>query len=345
MKTNKIFFGSFIIFNLILFPNIAEAAKILELTGDVQIKRKDNQDFLPADTGMIINFGDQIKLSETATGKVRCLDKKIKTLLPGDISGLNSICPGERNTDPRVGSIFAELLDGSYQYQTEIMSDKPLFTWPLVKDTNSYQVKITVGEQVIWEKLVNETQIIYDGSVLRPKVPYLLSVTATDQNSPFYQLRLNRVSSVIQDTIQKETDEIKQENVSEEAKALMLVDVYVNQNQQLFLDATNTLESVVKTESKTPIIHRLLGDMYIYLGKIEAAKIQYLQALSLAKSGNNIEEIAASHTGLASVAVINQDLETAKTLLLQAQEHYKQSGRLSEDKLVQGYLELLATRN
>ncbi|MDJ0597848.1 MAG: hypothetical protein QNJ37_03260 [Crocosphaera sp.] len=63
---------------------------------------------------------------------------------------------------------------------------------------------------------------------------------------------------------------------------------------------------MVKNESKTPIIHRFLGDMYTYLGKIEAAKIQYSQALVLAKSKDNIEEIAASQTGLASVAVINQ---------------------------------------
>ena len=134
---------------------------------------------------------------------------------------------------------------------------------------------------------------------------------------------------MVQDTIEKEIDEIMAEDVNEEAKALMLVDVYVNQNRQLFLDAANVLETIVKNESKTTIIHRLLGDMYLYLGKIEAAKIQYSQALDLAKSGDNIEEMAASQAGLASVAVIHQQLETAKTLLLQAQNNYKRSGRLS----------------
>ncbi len=341
MKNYQILINLLITLTMISVSNIAEAARILELTGEVTIKRKDNQDFLPAAKGMIIQYGDLIKLSKTAKVKVRCANKKIKPLLPGDISGLNNICPGNRTTDPRVGSIFAELLDGSYQYQTEIMSDQPILIWPSIKDADSYQVKITVEEEIIWKKLVNDTNIIYNGSAFRPKVPYVLSVTTSNDNSPFYQLRLNRVSFFIQDTIQQEIDDIMAVDVSEEAKALMLVDVYVNQNQQLYLDALKTLESIVKTESKTPIIHRLLGDMYLYLGKIEAAKTQYLQSLELAKSRENIEEIAASQTGLASVAVINQQLETAKTLLSQAQENYKRSGKLSDADLVQGYLSLI----
>ncbi|WP_157951216.1 tetratricopeptide repeat protein [Cyanothece sp. BG0011] len=343
MKIYQILINLLIISSIISISNVAQAARILELTGEVTIKRKNTQNFLPADKGMIIKYGDLIKLSETAEVKVICADadKTIKSLSPGDIAGLANFCPGNRNTNPRIGSIFPELLDGSYQYQTEIISDKPILIWPSIKDADSYQVKITVGEEVIWEKLVNDTNIIYDGSAFLPKVPYVLSVTAGNDNSPFYQLRLNRVLSVIQDTIQKEIDEIKQEDVNEEAKALMLVDVYVNQNRKLFLDAADTLETIVKTESKTPIIHRLLGDMYLYLGKTEAAKTQYLQSLELAKFGKNIEEMAASQTGLASVAVINQQLETAKNLLSQAQENYKQSGRVSDAELVQGYLSLM----
>ncbi len=341
MKIYQILINLLITFSILSVSNIAQAARILELTGDVTIKRKDTQNFLPAAKGMIINYGDRIKVAETAKVKVRCANKKIESPLPGKMYGLANFCPGDRNNDPRIGSIFPELLNGSYQYQTEMIREQPLLIWPSRKDANSYQVKISVGEQIIWEKLVDDTHIIYDGSPFRPKVPYVLSVIDTNNNSPFYQLRLNQVSSVVQDTIEKEIDEIMAEDVNEEAKALMLVDVYVNQNRQLFLDAANVLETIVKNESKTTIIHRLLGDMYLYLGKIEAAKIQYSQALDLAKSGDNIEEMAASQAGLASVAVIHQQLETAKTLLLQAQNNYKRSGRLSDADLVQGYLSLL----
>ncbi|HAC63237.1 MAG TPA: hypothetical protein DCF68_06760 [Cyanothece sp. UBA12306] len=57
----------------------AEAARILEVKGEVTIKRKDTQKFCPVNPGMIINLGDLIKLSENAVFKVRCADnKKIK---------------------------------------------------------------------------------------------------------------------------------------------------------------------------------------------------------------------------------------------------------------------------
>ncbi|MDJ0597847.1 MAG: hypothetical protein QNJ37_03255 [Crocosphaera sp.] len=158
MKISQTLINLLITFSIISVSNIAQAARILELTGDVTIKRKDTQNFLPATKGIIINYGDLIKVAETAEVKVRCGNKKTKSPLPGKIHGLANFCPGERNTDPRVGSIFIELLDGSYQYQTEIMSDQPLLRWPLIKNTNSYQLKITVGEQIIWEKGVNNTQ-------------------------------------------------------------------------------------------------------------------------------------------------------------------------------------------
>ncbi|HAC63236.1 MAG TPA: hypothetical protein DCF68_06755 [Cyanothece sp. UBA12306] len=119
---------------------------------------------------------------------------------------------------------------------------------------------------------------------------------------------------------------------------MILFDIYVNQNQKLFLDSANVLESLVKQDSKTAIIHRLLGDMYVYLGMIAEAKRQYYQALELAKSANNLEEIAASQSGLGHISVVNQDLQEAKSLLLQAKENYTLSGKISDAELVEQWL-------
>jgi tetratricopeptide (TPR) repeat protein len=138
---------------------------------------------------------------------------------------------------------------------------------------------------------------------------------------------------------------IDTESVSEEAKALMLVDVYWEEYDKVksgFLFAAATpLEKLVQSGNQTPVIHRLLGDIYLRLGRWQEAEEKYQKVILLAESEKNPFEIPAAQEGLAHVAVIKGDFSEARKFLLEAKQGYQIAGDGKQVELIQGWLEKL----
>ncbi len=332
--------------SLTLLPTVAQAGKnrIVDLKGEAQIKLAGATNYQPAFKGMTLILGDILLPNEGTEVIVNCSDGKPRKAQAGVPSGLKAICPSAKSTDPRgEDNIFLDLLRGEFTYQTLLLAENPLLSWSPVSGVNRYRVKVKAGEEVIWEKMVEGTSVQYQGEPLRPKFFYNLVVEAVKEDEPsLYQLKMRLVNPVTAEFVREKVAVIEGELVTEEAQALMLADYYREEQESVtsgfLLAAALPLEKLVQSGNKTPVVHRLLGDIYLRLGRRQEAKETYQEGILLAESENNLSETAAAQVGLAHLAVGEGNFSEAKRLLEKAREAYQ---LMEDDKqldLMQGWL-------
>jgi Flp pilus assembly protein TadD len=104
------------------------------------------------------------------------------------------------------------------------------------------------------------------------------------------------------------------------------------------------LEKLLQSGNQTPVIHRLLGDIYLRLGRWQEAEEKYKKVILLAESEKNHFEIAAAQAGLAHVAVIKGNFSKARKFLLEAKQGYQIAGDGQQVDLIQGWLEKLESK-
>jgi hypothetical protein len=118
--------------SLTLVPRVAIAQtffnRIVELRGEVKVQRQGTTNYQTAFQGMTLTVGDKLLVDEGAVVTVNCSDGKLRKAQAGAESGLQSICPNARSTDPRIRTatpIFRDLLTGDYIYQTLLLTENP----------------------------------------------------------------------------------------------------------------------------------------------------------------------------------------------------------------------------
>lgn len=353
MQTKLLIRSLILAVGLTLLPKVAQAGKnrIVELKGDAQIKLAGATNYQPASTGMTLILGDILLPDDGTEVIVNCNDGKLGKAQAGVESGLKAICPSAKSTDPRgEDNIFLDLLREEFTYQTLLLSENPLLSWSPVSGVNQYRVKVKAGDTVIWEEIVEGTSVRYQGEPLRPKFFYDLVVEGMKEDEPpLYQLRIRLVNPVIAGAIRNKVAVIEGESLGEEAKALMLADLYWEEQESItsgfLLAAIPPLEKLVQSGNKTPVVHRLLGDIYLRLGRRREASEIYQKALFLAEAYKNFSEIAAAKVGLAHLAVSEGNFSETVKLLEKAQAIYQ----LIEDEqrldLVQGWLNELEQKS
>lgn len=122
---------------------------------------------------------------------------------------------------------------------------------------------------------------------------------------------------------------IRAESIGKEAKALVLAELYFE--QQWFAGVIDTLKPLVEAESQIPVVHRWLGDAYEFTGKTDLAKHRYQMTLNLAQAEGNTLESGAAAYGLAKLAARQQDLEAVTQWLKQAESSYS-AGQLVDEQ-------------
>ncbi len=333
--------------SLIFLPTVAQTLvnRIVELKGEAKIQRVGTTNFRRVFQGMILTLGDILLPNEGAVVTVHCSDGKLRKAQSGVESGLKAICPSAKLTDPRGQTpIFIDLLEGDFLAQTLLLTDNPVLSWPSVSGAIRYRVKVMAGNEVIWGKTVEGTSVRYQGEPLRPKFSYELVVESVDgERSLLYQLKLIRAENA--ELIQEKVKKIETESVNEEAQALILADYYQEVEKTGFLlSAAMPLEKLVKAGNQTPVIHRLLGDIYLRLGRWQEANESYQKTIFLAESEKHWEEMVTAKVGLAQVAVIKGHLSSARELLIEAQKISQLSGDEQQADLIQGWLVKLAEK-
>ncbi len=333
-----------------LVPTVANASfnRIVEIRGEVMLKKKNGSRYSPASVGNLLKLGDLLLPKQGSVVKVRCADGKLKRARSGVESGLKTICPGVRySTDSRGADIFLLLLTSGFVYETQFLEDKPLLRWPSVPEASRYRVRVMAADEEIWLEEIRGIQIPYGGTALQPEVDYQLVVEAVDgeETRQVYQLGFQRLNEAQTKAIETKVAQIQAEDVGEEAKALMLVDYYSEVGQEndpgLLMAAITTLETLVKQGNQTPVIRRMLGDLFVRTGMLRLAETRYQEALTLAKSSKNDEELAAIQDGLAHVYAAMGKLAESKMWLSQARETYMKAGTTERAELVQEWLDKL----
>ena len=330
---------------LVFIPDLVKALpnRIVELEGKAEIKRKGQTDYQPVFKWDIVNLGDIIRPEAGTKLIIRCSDRKLRKADSGLPSGLLAICPTAKNTDARAGeNIFLDLLRGEYTYQTLLLVDRPFLTWAEIPGADSYEVKIKAGEEIVWEKTLQGTSVQYDREPLFPKFFYDLEVKAIGIDKPPYQIKVRLVDPAIADIVKAKVNEINKEDISEEAKILVLVEYYLQEQESIasgfLFDALLPLEQLVGNGDKTPVIHRLLGDIYLKLGRSTEAKESYQTAISLAEPIGNLTQIAEAQLGLAHVAVSEGNLSEGKEWLTKVRDTYGLIANKERLDLIQGWL-------
>ena len=176
---------------------------------------------------------------------------------------------------------------------------------------------------------------------------YELVVEGSNQNpDTAYRLKLRR--PVFIESITEQMAIIETESVSQAAKALMWVDLlreeYDNVSAGFLLAAARPLEPLLQNGNQTPVIHRLLGDIYLQLGRWQQAEELYQKVLLLAAAENNPFETAAAQVGMAHIALVKQDFQKTEEFLLEAQHSYEMIGDEKQVEFIQGWLERLRSK-
>lgn len=324
----------------IAMPTIANAAinRIVELQGEAKIKRKDSPEHRSAFQGYILKPGDVLQPESGAALVVSCADRELRQVQAGVPSGLETICPSTRSLDAKPDDIFLDLLNDEFEYET-LLLEQPLLQWPSISGATRYRAALVAADEVTWEQEVSDRSVRYAGPALQPGVEYRFVVEAVDGNAVAnYELRLKQLEPALKERVYEEVAQIEAEDVSQEAKALMLTDYYRERQPAMLLAAAAPLEALVEQRTQTAVVHRLLGDIYVRLGRWQEASTRYQQALTLAELVGNEEEKAAAQEGLAHVFVAREKLAESKDWLTQAREGYKLVGNVEREEVVSQWL-------
>lgn len=320
---------------LVILPQ-AQASRIIEAVGRVEVKRNGALNYGAAGVGTILNQGDLIRPASQARVVVLCSNNTPWRVPSGVPSGLLNGCPDEVarfNTRGRGEDDFLAFLNQEFVYATQFLDSRPLLRWNPIADATAYTVKVTdETENILWERTVTRSHICYGGDTLQPNTTYYLTVTATNQQeqSQSFYLAFRIVDESTVSTVEDAIAPLRSTNLSETAEALAVTQVYQNIAQPntdppesvgLVMDAIAALEDVV-SPSQSPYVHRLLGDLYLQVGLLNAAAAQYQATLNLEETDINRGDRASAQVGLANIAAATGDREAAAEWLQQARATY-----------------------
>ena len=317
-------------------PTAAFASyRLLEVQGTVQMKRSGQSNYQPARRGMHLELGDRVRTEEEAQARIRCADLTTFWILYSNLErGVASGCPqGLFSTRLRIGQQSDNAPGGNdpaipyitSPRRTTILDASPLLRWNAVPGAKSYTVQV-VGPDVNWETEVTGTEVQYAGSPLTAGLEYRVIVEADNGQSSQLDEGAETVTFELLypediENVQSDIARLAEAELSEEAKAFALADIYIRED--LFVDAVNTLEPLVASRTNTLEIYQDLGDIYRYIGLNLLAEERYEQAIAIASTNAIPEGIANAQAGLAEVKVMLDQPDAAIDLLTQAKNHYE----------------------
>lgn len=311
------------------------AVRIVEIKGDVKLKRSRWKKYRKARPGDVLSPSDQLQLSAGASAQVKCNNLKIWYVPTGKVSQVASGCPGAKKVASRANNRRSTTRAPSETIpyiisprNTFLLTNRPLLRWNAVPGASRYRVELR-GGGLDWQTETSSTQIKYPGNPpLEAGSRYLLSVTTDKRVSSEAEeganLRFSRLDASQIDSVRAGVNQLQQEQLTKEAKGLALADLY--QEYQLNAEAIELLENLVKEGTQTPVVYQLLGDIYSQVGLSLQARNHYSKALELARGERDLEGQAEATFGLATAEYALGKRSEAKEWLTQARANYQSLG-------------------
>ena len=284
--------------------------------------------------------------------RIICPDHTNKPVTAGVPSGIKTICPIWEVRIAKAPQALGVLggIDASIPYlisprHSLILSNTPTFRWNAVADATEYTVELRSSNNVIWKTQVKDTQIVYSGNPpLESGVFYSLNIQANTGQSSQQDGASNLEFIILRPAqaqiIKAEATKIEQEELSPLVKGLLLAELYSNyilpasslsaynltpataRSYNLTVEAISTLENLTKQQENSPLVYRLLGELYWQSGLAQIATQNYLKAIELANSPEFLEEKTLAQFGLAEVYAATDDVKQAALWYQQAKKGY-----------------------
>ena len=311
--------------------------RIVEKQGEVALKRG-KRSIKPVTKGAELYSGDLLKPAQRAIIVVRCVQGKGNTwiLSAGVESNVNNRCQIAKPSsvslitdDTRGGS------DSSVPYvisprKTRVLDSKPTIRWNAAPGATSYTVIVRTSG-FTWKVVgVKGTEVTYAGEPLKAKVEYSVVIEAegctsdkcsSEEDDSQSGTGFMLVGEAEAQQIRLDAQQLAKQDLSNEARALVLADFYAEQG--LMSDAIQTLEALAKQGSKTVAVYQMLGEFYERVELSLLAKNHYGKALELARADRDVTAQAAAKAGLARIFWGLGSKDTAIRNLKEAQSAYR----------------------
>ncbi|HBL10860.1 MAG TPA: hypothetical protein DD379_05545 [Cyanobacteria bacterium UBA11162] len=330
--------------------NSSPVGRIMTINGEVLLQRQGQSKPQRPSQYTDLNPGDLLEVKPGATATIFCYANRQQPRVPEGVSGVNNLCPP--NSQPLVTptgpigpsrSPDSSIPDIISPRRTALRNINPMLRWYPVLGATRYTVRVLGTGGVDWTQDVSDTQIAYSGNPpLQMGGIYSITVQANNSESTAREV-FSLLNSEDVNQVETDIEQISNQNLSEEAKILILVDdVYLKNN--LIAEAIAQLETLVTQGSKTAAIYQTLGELYAQVGLIDLAKERYLQALELTKTGNDIEGQAAAQASLGIVYEAMGNLPEAIRWLNQAKTGYESLGDELQVNKLEEQLQKLETQ-
>jgi hypothetical protein len=308
---------------------------VITAEGEVLLKRDSWTKFHSTSFGAVLYRGDQLQPAADAKVVVLCEDLTTWTVPSGSPSGLNNGCP--QVPEPALvsaGGLIANTRGGTdplipYSISpraTKLLDPMPTLRWNAVPSAKTYTLRIS---GIDWQEQLEVTEFKYPGNPeLQPGVDYLLIIEADNGKSSKDEglpgLGFSLLTEEEADHIRADTAKLDALNLSEDAKAFALAQLY--SGHQLYAEAIELLEASATANDQATNVYRALGELYQQVGLLMQAESRYLRAVEIAEAVSDIESGTAAKAKLGEVYLALGNKNEARDWLTQAQTGYESLG-------------------
>jgi hypothetical protein len=292
---------------------------LVDVEGVVELKRQGWTDYIPVTFGTRLEWGDIVRVSDTASAVLACADLSIQPLMAGYFGGLP--CPRTVPVlirqeapilNPRSSALPVYPLVLSPR-ATALIDPHPLLRWSPVTGIVTYTVVVR-GRGLNWQTRTQQTEIEYpaDAPPLQPGGDgYVLVIDANDHSSEEEGSVFRGFILLEDDTVRRIRDHeqrIARLSASDTAHRYLTAQMYATHD--LHADAIITLETLA-SDVNAPVVWNALADQYSIVGLYDQASNAYTAAQALAELKGDTLAYAQAELGLGHAYWGLNDAETA----------------------------------
>ncbi|MDJ0718131.1 MAG: tetratricopeptide repeat protein [Prochloraceae cyanobacterium] len=347
MKKLRLYIALFLttsILTIVAIPTVAiETPFHVMFLGKVELKKPDWSKYHQIKAPAMLRGQDIVRTSRGTAAKFYCSDLKVRELETNQTREIKKVCPptsrqqlvsGRSKIAPTRGTrggASRGANNPTIPYiisprNTSVLAERPVLRWNRVEGANSYTVEVQ-GPEVNWKTKTSSTEIVYPGSPpLKKGLVYQLIVVADNGASSRSERggRFSVLSSPEVQQVQATASQLKQHQLTSEAEALALANIYINKN--LNAEAIELLEDTIERNTPSIALYQNLGDIYRQVGLNLLATKPYLEALKLAEAEEDVARMAAAQVSLGEVEMSLGNKDEAVQWLEKAVAGYRQLG-------------------
>jgi len=335
-------------------PSATPDAVLLRVRGEVRLQQAITGWVTPASFGDYLWRGDVIVTGQNAQAEAVCSDGESVHVLSSQsviitcggipdpvyqrvIVRIHSrqieALPVNRFGPPESGNVPVVLSPRN----TWLTEGRPEIRWRAVEGADDYQVTVLGPKGELWRAAVQETELPYPRAqpALETGGSYLIQVTAemgpAEQSQPSKEVLVTVLSAADAGRVHQFEAHVEALGLAAESARFLLAAYYAD--QKLYDAATVELVSLAK-ETCSPLVHRLLADVYLAVGLDGEASQSYQEAYRLAQGQGDWLVLAEVEVGLGHIAYAAKDFENALSHYQAALILYRKLGLESDAETV-----------